>query len=157
MIGIIVFIGIMAFWLWLLFSVWLGRPLHPRTKSEMTKHILNEYYTIPESYRTEDISKTLRAMDKKYGVGKVSDHFKPYVYIDDFGCTSMRYSGLGPCEEDFCKPYRHVLDGVKALQKSVKRQEKALSLSSEHNLGEALSERLFDNAKIMDEVTKELT
>lgn len=129
-----------------------------KNRSWAANQIKAAYDTIPVNSRPDvDIDYVLTALDTKYEIEQINYHFSDFPRCN-WNCACMRY---GNRNSERC-PYReyHLMyNEMKGISDDLKAQEHALALASVSDglsQAEELMNRLRDERKLIQSVTKEL-
>lgn len=144
--------------------------------SAPAKSVMKSWDELSDDNRPdEDILSMLRALDIKYGVTAVNNHFRVsdignYSYEHDGGrYTSLfenykfSWKSLDGCDHGKrCKfpEYKALADSINGVVKAAKEQAHALEISGvQHNLDAItrVTERMRSEREIIESVTKELS
>jgi hypothetical protein len=133
------------------------------TFSWPAQRILEEYTKLPEANRPyANLTYILQAMDTKYLLKKVNDHFSSFPYYTE-GTRVFKWDihSVGSCPETCTfRPYRDLYDGIKSIREALAEQQHALAIAGVADglsSAEQMLERLREESRMVREVTKELT
>lgn len=151
----------------------------PENKSRLSapaKSVMKSWDELSDDNRPdEDILSMLKALDLKYGITTVNNHFRVsemgnYSYERDggrypslFDTYKFSWKSLDGCDHGKrCRfsEYKALADSINGVVKAAKEQAHALEISGvQHNLDAVarVTERMRSEREIIESVTKELT
>lgn len=135
-----------------------------RELSGPSRRLMKEYYILDDKHKPHgDLYPMLTALDTKYRDENITSHFRSYGYEGESYFTWNCHHMTGATGNKNCPlmpEYRNLHVEIDAIKKAARAQENALEISKhEHELGavEDFTQRLRDERKLIDDVTKELT
>ena len=147
--------------------------------SEPARRIVDKSKSLPIELQGDDVAGMVKALDIKYGIQAVNDHFRisdykpawdiPYEekgreYPNLFTKYVFSWHGNRSCDhfKTYCKfpEYRKMAVAIEQVEAAKKAQDRALEIGGvQHNLDaiEAWTNRLREERNIINEITEELT
>lgn len=147
------------------------KSLYGYSKSEIEgiswvgREVIKGFNSLPENHKPYgNIKAIVTALDTKYTIDKVNNHFKEKYYDRGSGYGEYKYRDSWECSCYKHKPcaypeYRNFIRSFIEIKEAVANQQYRLAVAGQSdalNEAEALTVRLREEKELIDQVTKEL-